>query len=1171
MKTRKLQILALALISVCSCVSCDVDRMEMENPSSADKSEQPVTIIANIPGGNQVDGRLVLDEGNDSEGNETVTVRWKSADERFYVLSDKISEVSEFRQVHVLDDNRSSRFSGILPAGARDFYYAYYAGNSSLSDTCSINSLPYDLSNQSGALGDSLFNNLYMYAKVFKDVDNMEYDFHHLGLIVKLSLTGFEGTPSTIMINGDAVSSSGTFDLSDNTYTTSNNHILIGNASEDADPDTEDYDMYVYMLPTDDSGKTMHVTLATSDAKTYEGKIITSKPLQAGFLYSGSVTMTPMDMTYILTDETETVDPETGDGSVDNPYEIHTASHFKWLMNKKLDQCYKLTHSIEISISTHGPILGELNGVFDGSGCYITGRLNTSLFSKVTSEGVVRNIHVATEPYSYEAINGIAHKNVIAGITKNNHGIIENCSNSEEIAIAGYGTEGYLYMGGIAAVNNGKIISCTNWGNVNSSYRAAVLGGIAGYNTGIVIDSHNYGTVRSSSWYAGGIVGESINDESSLYSTTVSGCTNKGKISGWVVGGIVGVFWNGSLFNCHNMGDIGNDEHGGRDATVGGIAGKFYMDSLMNCRNDGKIFGGVIGGIAGWLDGPKQGEKRSLLENCVNNGVVIGHDFSGGIVGRCNNDLLKDCVNNAQVNTLGSTGGGIIGTGGNAYFCINGGSISGNKVGGIVGEALGVYNNCENHGTITGVSHVGGIVGNTKSKASSIIDGCNNRGQIQVMPGHEKWQWVYMGGLLGNGTEVRNSRNYGNVTGKGDARLYMGGVAGVAIEMENCINEGFVTDETSSALALLGNHYVGGVAGYIKSMSYCENKGAVQGGFAFDHNYIGGIAGYSENGILESINRPMATIKGGNAGERLYLGGIVGFNFQSASRITKCCNQAQIIGGKSGLLGNNLQNYTGGVIGSGSTRNCINEGKVIGGESEGVIWVGGIAGLGSSEFCENKAEIIGGISKGSSCTGGIVGGSGIVESCKNHGDVKGGFSYNSSSSTGGILGDKGSEGASYCENYGMIFGGKADSEEAKSVTGGIAGYGSNLKECHNYNEIVGGEAYYCYTGGVSGNGGGENLTNDGKVTGGKGFFVYVGGIVGNTNSYVLESKNKGDVVVGEAYNNYLIGGIAGSTSSSVCATCCVNTGTVDGHPANENNLVGDPKGLINCGDHSHIK
>lgn len=1161
MKINRLQIIAIGLLMTCFFLGCKSEQMESVFSASTDKSGKPITVIANMPDSHQTNGRLVLNSEKNIEGKEIVTVKWKNDNERFYVMTEKVSTLSEFRQEQVFDDNKSSRFSGILPEGTGDSYYAYYAGNTSISDTCRINSLPYDFSNQSGVLEDSLFNNLYMYAKVYKDVENMEYDFQHLGLIIKISLSGYEGIPSSITFRGDAVSATGTFDLTANTHTTLSNQIFIGNCPEDADPNTEEYDLYLYMLPTSESEKSLQMTMITSAGKAYEGEIMTTKTLQAGFIYTGSVNMRPMDLTYVLTDETEPTQPEFGDGSLEKPYEIHTASHVKWLMRQNLDKCYKLTHSIEITTKPNNILLNTLKGIFDGGGNYITGTMSCPFFSGILPEGVVSNLHIAASFSGSVSINNVICKTVVASIVSNNQGTILNCSNNGDVTINVAGNN--IYLGGIAAENSGKIISCTNWGSVYH-HAASGVGGIVGYNTGYVLDCQNFGNIRNADWYAGGIVGESECNKEDNSKVTISGCINRGKVFGQPGGGIVGSFRYGHIKNCHNIGEIGDNEPGGAYATIGGIVGEFFKDSLTNCINDGALYGGTVGGIIGYLSGPTKG-GISIVEDCINNGNIIG-SASAGIAYSCKNAQIANCINNGEIYANGSVGG-IISMGGNVISCINNGRVRGSEAGGIVGIVNGTISNCINNGIVSGISEVGGIAGKTKIKQSSDIYESYNTGTIQIMPSYNKWQKVYMGGIIGEGTVVTNCRNSGNIIGKGDAKVYMGGIAGKAISIEKCINEGYVNDETDCSLALLGEHYVGGIGGYISQISYCENKAPVKGGFAFDNNYIGGIAGYSIYGIHGSKNLLQATVKGGESGERLYMGGIVGYNFQSANMIGNCHNMAQVIGGKAGLSGNNQTFYMGGIVGFGNSINCINEGKVIGGESEGYIAVGGIAGLGSIDSCENKAEIIGGIGKGDSYTGGIVGLDGIVTFCKNYGDIKGGFSCKSDTYTGGIQGYEITEKSSNCDNYGIVWGGKADSKEAKSFTGGIAGNGSNLEECHNYNEVFGGEAYYCYTGGITGDGGGKKMTNDKNVTGGKGFYIYVGGIAGGTYAYLIESKNKGNVTVGEAYKKYLIGGIAGESSGSVCGTCCVNTGNVEGQPASETNLVGDSEYLTNCTDH----
>lgn len=137
------------------------------------------------------------------------------------------------------------------------------------------------------------------------------------------------------------------------------------------------------------------------------------------------------------------------------------------------------------------------------------------------------------------------------------------------------------------------------------------VGAFAGYiscNTQI-LNCSNEGIVENERNFTGGIIGFSSGQN------RIIGCSNYGKVYGHrCVGGIIGYFEGGSVYNTYNRGEIiGRYEH------VGGIVGEFSEpfqktvkdtglkelpnDTVANCYNTGKIMArDVAGGIAGHIN-----------------------------------------------------------------------------------------------------------------------------------------------------------------------------------------------------------------------------------------------------------------------------------------------------------------------------------------------------------------------------------------------------------------------------------------------------------------------------------------------------------------------------------------------------------------------------------------
>lgn len=147
---------------------------------------------------------------------------------------------------------------------------------------------------------------------------------------------------------------------------------------------------------------------------------------------------------------------------------------------------------------------GIFRGSFDGdghtvSGLYINGGNSIGLFSAVSEEGVIQNLHVVNS-YIYSGKGWY-----VGGIAGTVSGIIRDCSFSGAVT-------GHSNVGGIAGLGPGRerIIGCLNLGNISG--RSNMTAGIGGYMQGEIISCLSIGTVNR----GGAIAGSS--------STTVDGC-----------------------------------------------------------------------------------------------------------------------------------------------------------------------------------------------------------------------------------------------------------------------------------------------------------------------------------------------------------------------------------------------------------------------------------------------------------------------------------------------------------------------------------------------------------------------------------------------------------------------------------------------------------------------
>lgn len=259
------------------------------------------------------------------------------------------------------------------------------------------------------------------------------------------------------------------------------------------------------------------------------------------------------------------------------------------------------------------------NGIFDGKGHSISGlSIETKKYNKqgdnhyetycqglfgiIGKDGTVKNLtvngQINAQAEGNEYINAAKYIGGIAGI---NAGLIINCTNNADII-------GHAYVGGIIGQLgaqfeggnkvSGSLINVTNNGSVTATSKSfAEVGGIAGQLAyGDITYAANHGNVsapyKDDDMYSylrgvavGGIVGKDIN---------VSGC--------------------GKIDRVYNDGQIGTE--------------------------DGNYFGGIIGC-----------NYACDVTNVYNTGKVIGYNCSGGLIGYKLGGTIENAYNSGEVNT----------------------------------------------------------------------------------------------------------------------------------------------------------------------------------------------------------------------------------------------------------------------------------------------------------------------------------------------------------------------------------------------------------------------------------------------------------------------------------------------------------------------------------------
>lgn len=594
------------------------------------------------------------------------------------------------------------------------------------------------------------------------------------------------------------------------------------------------------------------------------------------------------------------------------------------LDNGKIYDCKNYGKIVAVLDDTGG-IAGDVNGDNNNNG-------GVSIIKDCENNGLVQTNN-----------RGFAG---IAGWMEGKEDVVENCINNSDIYATNEGTTYQYRLAGIVAEGAGKIINCTNNGNI--TVYGQVTGGIAGSFNGTIKDCTNTGKVTlhldnansaNSGIYTGGIVGL-LKDNAGL-ENKIENCSNTGEVNGIVyTGGIAGSTMETVIINCNNLGTVNAEKE-----YTGGVVG--YLNgscTILNSSNSGEVNGTLryTGGVAGIT-------VNSTIKDCSNLGEVNSKEnYTGGISGFVNmSSEINNCTNSNKVYAQKAYTGGIVGyvyQTSTVKNSTNNGEIetTGNYTGGIAGiaskddGATVKIDNCVNTKKITSNGQAtGGIVG----YSYEIVQNSNNFGEIESTTG-------YAGGIIGYAqNSIIDCENTGNVTGtKG-----IGGITGLVKttgDLNNCINRGTISSTEYCAAGISGMNNVG------TTITDCKNYGNISANNSFSAGIsgisFGGLTNCANFGDISSISKNKNTYT--NATYPNAVGGVVAglysgniSNVYNSGNVT-IQNNAEIIDVAGGIVG---------VVGSKeeetqSISNTYNKGIV-----ESPDYVGNIAG---QELFENKVS-----------------------------------------------------------------------------------------------------------------------------------------------------------------------------------------------------------------------
>ena len=524
-------------------------------------------------------------------------------------------------------------------------------------------------------------------------------------------------------------------------------------------------------------------------------------------------------------------------------------------------------------------------GIFDGnsftiSNVKLTGNGSAAGFLRYVQEGAkVRNLTVSGE------ISPSGSQNQVGGIVGVNYGSIENCKFSGNVI-------GDNEVGGIAGVNEetGEIRRCESNANVIGNHSA---GGIVGNNHGILNNCSNSGSINTYSTEVTYDLDditmdnlEQINSTSNVTAHTDTGgiagisdgkiyyCSNSGAIGyqhvGYNTGGIVGRLHQGYLQNCTNTGFV----QGRKD--VGGIVGQmepfleiqYLSDKLKELDTETDKFLDMLD--ATQKDFSNYSRQASALTKSISTNLKDANSAGNSLTGTTNdlwyiyNQELNGVSNDLKVlnNDLNKQAENDKNNGNRHDITLSGNDLSGGDI------TLSVPDDTESYKTAlkkfgeNATKHLdnmvsastdrsGGIKNNLDTLNQSLDKAFDQLGQLgDVLQAGSDNTSAHMDELMDQaredditltGTEsfdveqtikavVRDSRNFGDITGKKDN---VGGIVGKAEY------GAIISCESYAPIESTGGSDVGGIAG---SASYairsCYSMGRITG-----KNNIGGIAG----------------------------------------------------------------------------------------------------------------------------------------------------------------------------------------------------------------------------------------------------------------------------------------------------------------------------------------
>ena len=679
-------------------VACSKEQIKEEVPYDENK------VCLSILAGNPADA---------SEADDTKT----SFDESYSVVWNKDDKIGFFiaeNQTNVeagltRTDGKAYFLANVNKWQESDMLYAYYpysAENNGVSVSSVTLEIPAAQTQTSGFNGQ--YNPMVARpASLPAGSEKIEepLKWKHLGAVVELQLKGTGEQVKSVTFSAEGCAGSFNYDIAETYsirgYAGTENAVTV-TPSTPADLTAEGISIFITVIPGTYSGS---LTVETDKALYYS--TLTERKFERASVSRFSMnlegrTNVPVNSEGVI---------EIGSVEVWNTFAAMVKAGYTF-SGKNVKITKDITaENLEIAD-------GVFNGRLDGNSKTIARNAATRpLFGTLGSEAIVSNLSLAGAFTSLEK----AYEWGNAALAKVNLGTVNNVSTSCSTKLT---VDTAMLVGGLVAQNGGKLIGCSNTGNINITYKgskAVVLGGgLAAYGHSLTGMDTKTGLYYAEAGNCSAGVFENCNNSGTLSVTAKSGVAGVSSF-----GGICGVVeYDGVQFKgCSNTGAISRISNGEESTpgstSVGGILGRcagtfannwtdcgaqivinvgigytVTIDNCTNsaallskCRHNGCVNGGAtgarfdnVGGIVGAV--VSLDASKSVIRSCTNNGTVSGGwttsvntTLLGGIAGLAQNVDIKDCKAEGSLESL--TGTCVGAAGGFAGFVIKNVNVTG--------------------------------------------------------------------------------------------------------------------------------------------------------------------------------------------------------------------------------------------------------------------------------------------------------------------------------------------------------------------------------------------------------------------------------------------------------------------------------------------------------------